>query len=148
MSEVKCEHIIREEHTVHKDHEHEHGPDCGHTAIVHQDAHGCEHIDYVHDGHLHHKCENGENHYHDCSLEDFGSFPDGLETDCKDDFQNACHDHDDGICGTAADCTHEAVPHGDHTDYIVDDNDDEVEVHCPHNGHCDIRGYVKKAPKP
>ena len=29
--------------------EHTHGPDCGHTAIRHND-----HIDYLHDGHLHH----------------------------------------------------------------------------------------------
>jgi zinc transport system permease protein len=29
-------------------HEHEHGPECGHQAVVHGD-----HVDYVHDGHLH-----------------------------------------------------------------------------------------------
>jgi zinc transport system permease protein len=29
-------------------HEHEHGPECGHPAVVHGD-----HVDYVHDGHLH-----------------------------------------------------------------------------------------------
>lgn len=41
-------------------HAHEHGPECGHQAIVHGD-----HIDYVHDGHLHavhneHYDEHGE----------------------------------------------------------------------------------------
>jgi len=33
----------------HAHHDHEHGPNCGHTAIKHDD-----HIDYLHDGHLHH----------------------------------------------------------------------------------------------
>ena len=33
----------------HPDHTHQHGPDCGHTAVKHGD-----HIDYLHDGHLHH----------------------------------------------------------------------------------------------
>lgn len=41
-------------------HEHEHGPECGHEAVVHGD-----HVDYVHDGHLHaahqgHYDEHGE----------------------------------------------------------------------------------------
>jgi zinc transport system permease protein len=30
------------------DHPHEHGPDCGHLAVTHDD-----HVDYVHDGHRH-----------------------------------------------------------------------------------------------
>jgi len=30
-------------------HEHEHGPDCGHTAVRHGD-----HVDYLVGGHLHH----------------------------------------------------------------------------------------------
>ena len=33
----------------HHEHDHSHGPDCGHTAILHDG-----HIDYLHDGHLHH----------------------------------------------------------------------------------------------
>jgi zinc transport system permease protein len=38
-----------DEHTVvPEDHEHVHGPDCGHRAIRHGD-----HVDYVHDGHRH-----------------------------------------------------------------------------------------------
>ncbi|WP_148575675.1 metal ABC transporter permease [Nocardioides caldifontis] len=42
--------LAREEpHTVvPEEHEHAHGPDCGHPAIVHGD-----HVDYVHDGHRH-----------------------------------------------------------------------------------------------
>jgi hypothetical protein len=31
------------------DHTHQHGPDCGPTAIRHDG-----HVDYIHDGHLHH----------------------------------------------------------------------------------------------
>jgi zinc transport system permease protein len=33
---------------VPEDHEHQHGPDCGHHAVAHGD-----HVDYVHDGHRH-----------------------------------------------------------------------------------------------
>lgn len=32
----------------HRDHTHQHGPNCGHVAIEHGD-----HVDYLHDGHLH-----------------------------------------------------------------------------------------------
>jgi zinc transport system permease protein len=47
-------------HTFAQRHDHEHGPDCGHEAVRHDD-----HIDYVHDGHLHaahggHYDEHGE----------------------------------------------------------------------------------------
>ena len=48
-------------HKIHKDHEHIHGPGCGHAAIVHGD-----HIDYLHDGHLHHMHEG---HADECALE-------------------------------------------------------------------------------
>ena len=36
-------------HHTHADHDHKHGPSCGHTAVKHGD-----HTDYLHDGHLHH----------------------------------------------------------------------------------------------
>lgn len=37
------------EHRQHDgDHEHVHGPDCGHESVQHGD-----HVDYVHDGHRH-----------------------------------------------------------------------------------------------
>ena len=36
-------------HKTHDQHDHQHGPDCGHEAIAHGD-----HTDYVVDGHLHH----------------------------------------------------------------------------------------------
>ena len=35
-------------HTVQEAHEHTHGAGCGHVAIPHGD-----HVDYIHDGHLH-----------------------------------------------------------------------------------------------
>ena len=34
----------------HANHDHQHGPGCGHTAIRHDG-----HTDYLHDGHLHHQ---------------------------------------------------------------------------------------------
>ncbi len=35
-------------HTVTDEHPHQHGEDCGHPAVEHDD-----HVDYVHDGHRH-----------------------------------------------------------------------------------------------
>lgn len=35
--------------TPHADHQHQHGPDCGHRAVNHDD-----HTDYEHDDHRHH----------------------------------------------------------------------------------------------
>lgn len=43
------------EHQVHEDHTHQHGPDCGHETVEHGD-----HVDYVHDGHRH---AGHEGHY-------------------------------------------------------------------------------------
>jgi hypothetical protein len=39
---------VPEEHRTPDAHPHEHGPDCGHVAVEHDD-----HVDYVHDGHRH-----------------------------------------------------------------------------------------------
>ncbi len=39
---------------THTDHPHFHGQDCGHKAVVHGD-----HVDYLHDGHLHHQSADG-----------------------------------------------------------------------------------------
>ena len=36
-------------------------------------------------------------------------------------------------------CGHEAVPHGDHIDYLVDGH-----LHHPHGGHCDDHGRLPK----
>jgi hypothetical protein len=37
-------------------------------------------------------------------------------------------------------CGHEAVPHGDHVDYLVNGR-----LHHPHEGHCDDHGSVQLA---
>ncbi|MGI8523887.1 MAG: metal ABC transporter permease [Nocardioides sp.] len=48
-----------ESHDVSPAHEHQHGPDCGHLAVPHED-----HVDYVHDGHRHAVHGSGqESHY-------------------------------------------------------------------------------------
>ena len=39
---------------THEHHDHQHGPDCGHKGIQHGD-----HVDYLHDGHLHHPTAAG-----------------------------------------------------------------------------------------
>jgi hypothetical protein len=46
--------IMKSDHpATHPDHDHKHGPGCGHTAIEHDG-----HVDYLHDGHLHHPTGN------------------------------------------------------------------------------------------
>lgn len=109
--------------TIHKNHDHVHGPDCGHTAIKHGD-----HIDYLHDGHLHHP--HGD-HVDEHVLEVTDSNPDNCEGghDCSGHDANHVH---------GPDCGHEAIPHGDHICYIVDGH-----LHYPHDGHCDHHGPVE-----
>lgn len=38
------------DHRQAEGHSHTHGPTCGHEAVIHED-----HVDYLHDGHLHHE---------------------------------------------------------------------------------------------
>ena len=107
----------------HKDHSHEHKAGCGHTAIEHDG-----HVDYLHDGHLHHQTENGnvEEHVIPVSSEN--------PAECTTD--HSCSGHDsDHVHGPG--CGHEAVPHGDHIDYLVDGH-----LHHPHGDHCDNHGPV------
>ena len=99
--------------------EHSHGPDCGHTAIRHND-----HIDYLHDGHLHHPHEN---HYDEHVIEASDSNP----VDCNPVESCGSHKHGSG-------CGHEAVPHDDHIDYIVNGR-----LHHVHESHCDDHGPVE-----
>lgn len=103
-------------------HPHEHGPNCGHMAVKHGD-----HVDYVHNGHLHHQREDGTVEEHTIPVSETN--PDG-----HNPIENAHkHDHVHG-----PDCEHEAVPHGDHTCYIVDGR-----LHYPHGDHCDDHGPVE-----
>lgn len=106
------------------DQEHNHGPDCGHTAIQHGD-----HVCYLQDGQLQHVAEDGAVVEHRLEVTDVN--PDSCtgEHDCSGHDEN--HVHGPG-------CGHEAVPHGDHIDYLVDGR-----LHHPHGDHCDDHGPVE-----
>ena len=110
-------------HHHHGDHDHEHGPNCGHTAVDHNG-----HTDYLHDGHLHH---NHDGHYDDHVLDVTKRNPDACTAGHACSGHDKRHEHGPG-------CGHEAVPHGDHTDYLVDGH-----LHHPHGDHCDDHGKIK-----
>jgi hypothetical protein len=109
----------------HEGHSHQHGPNCGHKAVRHNG-----HVDYLHDGHLHHHGAAG--------VEEHALAVDGTNpATCTPG--HACgghaqqHQHGPG-------CGHEAVPHGDHVDYLVNGH-----LHHPHGDHCDDHGPVHLA---
>ena len=104
---------------THANHTHAHGANCGHTAIQHGD-----HVDYLHDGHLHHAHAE---HYDEHRLEVNNANPDGCHP------VHTCGEHRHG-----AGCGHEAVPHGDHVDYLVNSR-----LHHQHGDHCDDHGPVQ-----
>ncbi|MEM7026766.1 MAG: hypothetical protein AAF410_00900 [Pseudomonadota bacterium] len=106
-------------YNIHSHPEHEHGSDCGHTSIRHND-----HIDYVHDGHLHHPHED---HCDEHVIEASEINP----SHCSP--LDNCSEHMHG-----PECGHEAVPHEDHTDYIVSGR-----LHHVHEGHCDDHGPIE-----
>jgi len=113
---------MQKEHQVHSGHQHVHGPGCGHAAIKHNG-----HTDYIHDGHLH---AVHEDHVDECKLNVSESNPDTCTP------QHACGAHEPShVHGQG--CGHEALPHGEHTDYLVYGH-----LHHPHNGHCDDHGAV------
>ena len=102
---------------------HTHGPGCGHTAVEHDG-----HVDYVHDGELHHPTDRkGNVDRHHFAVD--ATNPAG----CTPGFQagHAVEHHHGPNCG------HVAIPHGDHTDYIV-----EGRLHSAHGDHCDDHGPV------
>ena len=103
-------------------HDHEHGPDCGHTAILIE-----ERVVYLHDGEL---------HSHDAGVVEIHMLEvtDVNPADCTPD--HACDEHEDGHQHGPG-CGHEAVPHGDHVDYLVGGH-----LHSPHGDHCDDHGPV------
>jgi hypothetical protein len=109
----------------HENHTHQHGPNCGHKAVRHNG-----HVDYLHDGHLHHMGKAGVEEH---KLEVGTANPAECtpEHTCKGHDKN--HRHGPG-------CGHEAVPHGDHVDYLVDGH-----LHHPCKGHCDDHGKVQAA---
>jgi hypothetical protein len=105
------------------EHPHSHGKGCGHTAIAHE-----EHTDYIHGGHLH---SVREGHVGECSIGVSAHNPDACTP------EHACGGHEAGhVHGPA--CGHEAVPHGSHTDYLV-----EAHLHHPHGTHCDDHGAIE-----
>lgn len=111
-------------HQTHGGHEHRHGPGCGHTAVKHEG-----HIDYLHEGDLHHPHE-GHVDEHRFAVDDKNP------ARCTPGYSGA---HDEGHRHGPA-CGHEAVPHGDHTDYLVGD-----QLHHQHGDHCDDHGPVMRA---
>jgi hypothetical protein len=109
-------------HETHPDHDHVHGPDCGHLAVRHGD-----HVDYLHDGHLH---RGHDGHVDECRLEVGGDNPASCTPSHACGAHAAGHVHGPG-------CGHAAIPHGDHLDYVVDNH-----LHHPHDGHCDDHGAL------
>ncbi|MGZ4965214.1 MAG: hypothetical protein ACXWBP_00245 [Limisphaerales bacterium] len=99
---------------------HKHGPGCGHVAVEH---HG--HTDYLAGGHLQH-VEGGKVTEH--VLEVDREHPDRCTHGAKGDPKGHVH---------GPNCGHQAVPHGDHVDYLVDGH-----LHHPHDGHCDDHGEL------
>jgi hypothetical protein len=112
-------------HATHANHTHLHGPNCGHIAVVHE-----SHTDYLHDGHMH--------FLHAGHIDEHSFAVDKAHpSDCSS--PQECEGHTDGRSHGRG-CGHEAVPHGDHTDYLVDGR-----LHHPHDGHCDDHGMVRLA---
>jgi hypothetical protein len=94
-------------------------------AIRHED-----HVDYLHDGHLHHM--HGDHvDEHVLAVGD----PNGDA--CQSG--HACGGHEAAhVHGPA--CGHPRVPHGDHVDHLVGGH-----LHHVHAGHCDDHGPIRLA---
>lgn len=110
-------------HRIHENHEHQHGPGCGHLAIQHGD-----HVDYLHDGHLH---RPHAGHTDECALLVSEDHPAVCTPEHECTGHEAGHVHGPG-------CGHPAIPHGDHVDYLVDGH-----LHHPHGDHCDVHGSIQ-----
>lgn len=106
----------------HDEHGHVHGPSCGHKAVTHEG-----HTDYLHEGHLHRM--HGD-HSHEHAIAIGPANPDACTP------QHACGAHDSAHAHGPG-CGHDAVPHGDHVDYLVGGH-----LHHPHAGHCDDHGRL------
>ena len=109
----------------HPGHTLQHDPGCGHQAVRHDG-----HTDYLHDGHLHHPHEG---HVDEHVIPVAAANPDHCTSGHPCGGHDAAHAHGPG-------CGHEAVPHGDHTDYRVSDH-----LHYPHVNHCDDHGPLLSA---
>ena len=114
---------MKPEHQTHEGHNHVHGPNCGHVAVQHEG-----HVDYLHDGHLHHPHEG---HVDEHPLAVSAKNPNVCTPQHSCGGHDAAHKHGAG-------CGHEAVPHGDHVDYLV-----KGHLHHPDGNHCDDHGAVE-----
>lgn len=112
-------------HATHDHHPHRHTTDCGHQAVTHEG-----HTDYLHDGHLHHI--HGD-HIDEHALAISSDNPAACTP------THACNGHEAGH-RHSADCGHQAIPHGDHVDYVVGGH-----LHFAHGSHCDDHGAVRFA---
>lgn len=110
---------------THEHHTHLHGPDCGHTGLLHEG-----HIDYLHDGHLHHT--DGQR-----AAEHALAVTVANPAECTP--AHDCGSHD-AAHAHGPNCGHAAVPHGDHVDYLVNGH-----LHHHHGDHCDTHGVVTVA---
>lgn len=110
-------------HSTHTDHGHTHSASCGHKRIAHDG-----HEDFLHDGHLHHV--HGD-HVDEHTLSVNAANPAACTP------SHACGSHD-GKHAHGPGCGHEAIPHGDHTDYVVSGH-----LHHACSGHCDDHGAVR-----
>eukprot|EP00742_Colponemidia_sp_Colp-10_P002492 GILJ01002656.1.p1 GENE.GILJ01002656.1~~GILJ01002656.1.p1 ORF type:complete len:716 (-),score=73.49 GILJ01002656.1:117-2237(-) len=99
---------------------HKHGPTCGHTSVVHDN-----HVGYLCAGELHCTDGKGECEPHQLSLDYAECTP---SHDCKGHVGEHTH---------GPECGHEAVPHGNHVDYLVGNH-----LHHPHSDHCDHHGRI------
>lgn len=108
---------------AHTDHTHQHGAGCGHTAIQHDG-----HTDYLHDGHMHHLHDG---HVDEHRIAVSSANPDTRAPEHSCDGHGKDHRHAPG-------CGHEAAPHGDHTDYIVNGH-----LHHQQGAECHNHGPVK-----
>jgi hypothetical protein len=111
--------------TLHANHPHTHGQDCGHVAVRHDG-----HVDYLHDGHLHYQAGAAvEEHV----------IPVSPTNPAACTPSHACGGHDASHVH-GPDCGHPAVPHGDHVDYLVNGH-----LHHAHGNHCDDHGPLALA---
>lgn len=106
----------------HNVHDHKHGGSCGHQMVKHGD-----HTDYLHDGHLHYVHDD---HVDEHSIDETSA----NKSECTPAHSCSGHsiEHSHG-----KDCGHEAVPHGDHVDYLVNGH-----LHSPCEDHCDDHGII------
>ena len=112
-------------HTMHENHSHDHGANCAHSKVKH-----AGHVDYLHDGHMHHVHEG---HIDEHAVEVSTANPNV----CTD--AHACGGHEANH-KHGVDCGHEPVPHGDHTDHLV-----QGHLHHGHGAHCDDHGVLQLA---